>query len=69
MSAMGMGKPYMRGHLTGTINEAWRVSALMAYSGNALSPVVGGRIMFSMVGPGGLVSYGGIAGRGGGLVG
>ena len=39
MSAMGMGKPYMRGHLTGTINEAWRVSALMAYSGNALSPV------------------------------
>ena len=69
MSAMGMGKPYMRGHLAGTINEAWRAGAVMAYSANALTPVVGGRIMFSLVGPGGLIGYGGVAGKGGGLVG
>ena len=69
MSAMGCGKPFMRGHFTGTINEAWRLAAGMAYSGNALSPVVGGRIMFSLAAHGGLAGYGGIAGRGGGLAG
>lgn len=69
MSAAGCGRPYMRGHFPGTINEAWRIAAGNAYSGNALTPPVGGRIMLSLVAGGGLASKGGLAGDSGGLAG
>ena len=68
MNAMGVGRPWHRSHHTETIDEQWRIAAGNAYGGNALSPAAG-RIMFSMVGPGGLVRHGGIAGHGGGLAG
>ena len=43
--------------------------AHLAFMYNGIPTPVGGRIMFSLAGPGGLVSMGGIAGRGGGLAG
>ena len=46
MSAMSHGRPFMRAHLAGTKNEAWRASAVMAYAGNALSAVVAGIVLF-----------------------
>ena len=39
MSATGCGRPYMRGHFPGTINQAWRIAAGNAYSGNSLVAV------------------------------
>ncbi len=36
MSAAGCGRPYMRAHFPGTINQAWRIAAGNAYSGNTL---------------------------------
>ncbi len=69
MSAAGCGRPYMRGHFPGTINEAWRIAAGNAYSGNALTPPVGGRLMGTLAGPGGLAGMGGLAGDSGGLAG
>ena len=58
----GVGRPYMRDKLPGTVDEEWRIASGNAYGGNALSPPVGGRIMGGMVGPSGLI------GKGGGLV-
>ncbi len=69
MSAAGAGRPFMRGHFPGTINEAWRIAAGNAYAGNALTPPVGGRIMGALAGKGGLAGSGGIAGDGGGIAG
>ena len=69
MSVTGVGRPYLRGHFTGTINEAWRLAAGNVYSGNTLTPVVGGRIMSSLASDGGLAGKGGIAGDSGGLAG
>ena len=40
MSVAGCGRPYMRAHHTGTINQAWRIAAGNAYSGNTLVSVV-----------------------------
>ena len=42
MSATGCGRPYLRGHFPGTINEAWRLAAGNVFSGNALTPVSAG---------------------------
>lgn len=69
MSVTGCGRPYLRGHFPGTINEAWRLSIGNVYAGNALTPPVGGRIMSSLAAGGGLAGRGGIAGKGGGLAG
>ena len=66
----GVGRPYMRSQFPiATPDEQWRVGIGNAYGGNALSPVVGGRIMSSMAASGGLAGQGGIAGQGGGLAG
>jgi len=37
MSAAGAGRPYMRAHFPGTINQAWRIAAGIAYAGNPLA--------------------------------
>jgi hypothetical protein len=69
-NSLGVGRPYLRNHFpVATPDEEWRIASGIAWGGNALSPTVGGRIMSSLVGPGGLVSQGGLAGHGGGLVG
>ena len=66
----GVGRPWMRMiHPVATPDEQWRMAVGLAYGGNALSPVVGGRIMSSIAGAGGLAGEGGIAGQGGGLAG
>ncbi len=49
-------------------SEDERAHLVMNYNGIAVG-VVAGRIMFSLVGSGGLVSQGGMAGPGGGLAG
>ena len=67
--AIGVARPWLRGKLPGTVDEAWRLASGNAYCGNALTPPVGGRIMSSLVAAGGLVGKGGIAGGGGGLAG
>lgn len=51
----------------GAVDADDRAHLLHLYGGNALSSPAGGRIMFSLVGSGGLASKGGIAGQGGGL--
>ena len=64
----GVGRPYMRmQHPVATPDEQWRMAVGLAYGGNALSPVVGGRVMSSLTAHGGLAGCGGIAGAGGGL--
>lgn len=47
----------------------WRQEAGFSYSGIAASGPPGGRIMSSLVAGGGLVGFGGLAGKGGGLAG
>ncbi len=54
MSVAGCGRPYMRAHHTGTINQAWRIAAGNAYAGVTLVSVVisdnrtaNGRIIFA----------------------
>ena len=70
MSVTGVGRPYLRAHFPGTINEAWRLAAGNVYSGNALGGAPPpGRIMSSLAAGGGLASKGGIAGNSGGLAG
>ena len=65
----GVGRPWMRGKLPGTVDQEWRIASGNAYGGNALSPAVGGRIMSSLALYGGLSGPGGLAGKGGGLAG
>lgn len=56
----GVGRPYMRDKLpVAAKDQEWRIASGNAYGGNALSPAVGGRIMGSLIGPSGLVGYGG----------
>ncbi|MHC4705130.1 MAG: hypothetical protein ACYTFQ_31660 [Planctomycetota bacterium] len=67
---IGVGRPYLRNKFpVATPDEQWRATSGLTYGGNALSPVVGGRIMSSLARYGGLASHGGIAGKGGGLAG
>lgn len=69
-NAAGVGRPYMRHpEPVGATDEQSRIARGLGYGGNALTPVVGGRIMFSLAGAGGLAGEGGIAGSGGGLAG
>lgn len=69
-AVLGVARPWMRDKFpVATPDEEWRISSGNAYGGNALSPVVGGRIMSSIAGSGGLAGPGGIAGLGGGLAG
>ena len=67
----GVGRTYLRSKFPQTTpDEEWRHTTGHSYGGNALSPTVGGnRIMSSLANAGGLASYGGIAGKGGGLAG
>ena len=66
----GVGRPWMRAkHPVATPDEQWRMASGNTYGGNALSPVVGGRVMSSLAASGGLAGSGGIAGKGGGLAG
>ena len=67
-AVLGVGRPWMRSHFpVATPDQEWRMSVGNTYGGNALSPVVGGRIMSSLAAHGGLAGGGGIAGKGGGL--
>ena len=69
-AVLGVARPWMRNIFpVATPDEEWRLNVGNAYGGNALSPVVGGRIMASIAGAGGLVAKGGIAGKGGGIAG
>jgi hypothetical protein len=69
-AVLGVGRPWMRDKFpVATPDEEWRISSGNAYGGNALSPIVGGRIMSSLAAYGGLAAHGGIAGKGGGLAG
>ena len=63
IAVLGVARPWMRDVFpVATPDEEWRISVGNAYGGNALSPVTGGRIMGSLIGPSGLV------GEGGGLI-
>ena len=69
-AVLGVARPWMRDKFpVATPDEEWRMSSGNAYGGNALSPVVGGRIMSSLANGGGLAGHGGIAGISGGLAG
>ena len=58
-AVLGVGRPWMRDKFpVATPDEEWRISSGNAYGGNALSPGAG-RIMGGLVGPSGLVGYGG----------
>lgn len=64
-AVLGVARPWMRDKFpVATPDEEWRISSGNAYGGNALSPAVGGRVS-SLIGPGGLISEGGLAGPGG----
>lgn len=39
---LGVGRPWMRDKLPGTIDEGWRLATGNVYCGNALTPPVGG---------------------------
>ena len=69
-NVFGVARPFMRAVFPiATPDEQWRAAVGNVYGGNALTPVVGGRIMSSIAGSGGLAGQGGIAGHGGGLAG
>lgn len=64
-AVLGVARPWMRDKFpVATPDEEWRISSGNAYGGNALTPVVGGRVS-SLVGRGGLVGPGGIIAPGG----
>jgi len=41
----GVGRPWMRGKLPGTVDQEWRIASGNAYGGNALYPAAGGLSM------------------------
>lgn len=41
MNVMGVGRPWMRVHFSGTIDEQWRIAVGNAYGGNALTAAAG----------------------------
>jgi len=67
-SVVGVGRIYLRGKMSETIDVSWRHATGQSYAGTILTPGEG-RIMSSLVATGGLVSKGGLAGGGGGLAG
>ncbi len=46
---VGVGRPWMRGKLPGTVDEEWRIASGNAYGGNALSPAAGGTTLLQML--------------------
>ncbi len=70
MMNFGVGQHFMTlPEADGAIDADDRAHFLTLYSGITLAAPGGGRIMSSLVGPGGLVQQGGLGGFGGGLVG
>lgn len=68
-AVLGVGRPWMRDKFpVATPDEEWRISSGNAYGGNALT-AAGGAAILNVIGSGGLVGAGLLAGNGGGLVG
>ncbi len=66
----GVGRPWMRGQFPVSAKDrGWRSSVANSYPvANFQSPVAGG-VVIGLIGPGGLISESGLAGRAGGLIG